>query len=320
MASGMEGRSTNVRACAKFLGGKSLELWMIVLLMSAFAAWQIAAPSTVTAQAKTKVNPKDGATYVWIEPGTFQMGCSANDSTCGPDEKPAHSVTISKGFWIGQTLVTQGTYKKVITANPGIFRDQISEPVEEAGLNPSIFKGDQLPVEGMTWNDANAFCEGIGMRLPTEAEWEYAARGGSPASTYAALDQIGWWDGNSNGSTHEVSQKQANAYGLYDMIGDVWEWVSDWYAPYDATTATDPKGPSHGTYHVLRGGAWDGEAASQPLHVQEGKPGWAEAISAAIAASGASATELLFSPFHFSSSAFIRRFEVGWYWSYQFPN
>lgn len=260
MASGPKGRSTKMHAGAKFFSfGKRLEFWTILLLISAFAAWQIAAPSTVTAQAKTKVNPKDGATYVWIEPGTFQMGCSANDSICGPDEKPAHSVTISKGFWIGQTLVTQGTYKKVITANPGIFRDQISEPVEEADLNPSIFKGDQLPVEGMTWNDANAFCESVGMRLPTEAEWEYAARGGSTASTYAALDQIGWWDGNSNGSTHEVSLKQANAFGLYDMIGDVWEWVSDWYAPYDASTATttDPKGPAHGTYHVLRGGAWD---------------------------------------------------------------
>jgi formylglycine-generating enzyme required for sulfatase activity len=258
MASTLKGRSTNMCATAKHVSsGKRLEFWTIVLLISALTVWRITLPSTVTAQAKTKVNPKDGATYVWIEPATFQMGCSQDDSACGPDEKPAHSVTISKGFWIGQTLVTQGTYKKVVTANPNIYRgDQISEPVEQAGLNPSIFKGDRLPVEGMTWNDANAFCEGVGMRLPTEAEWEYAARGSSTASTYAALDQIGWWDGNSDGSTHEVSQKQANAYGLYDMIGDVWEWVSDWYAPYEAAAATDPKGPAHGTYHVLRGGSW----------------------------------------------------------------
>lgn len=258
MSSGLKGRSTRFCADGKSVSpAERLEFWTIVLLMGAFALWGIATPSIVSAQAKTKINPKDGATYVWIEPGTFQMGCSANDSACGADEKPAHSVTMSKGFWIGQTLVTQGTYKKVMTANPSIYRgDQISEPVEQAGLNPSIFKGDQLPVEGMTWNDASAFCEGIGMRLPTEAEWEYAARGGSTASTYAALDQIGWWDGNSNGSTHEVSQKQANKFELYDMIGDVWEWVSDWYAPYDPAAATDPKGPAHGTYHVLRGGSW----------------------------------------------------------------
>src|SRR6202050_2300283 len=147
MACRLKGRSTNVSARAKFVSSKRFEFWTtILLLISAFALWRFAAPSTVTAQAKTKVNPKDGATYVWIEPGTFQMGCSQNDSACG--------------------------------------RDEISEPVEEAGLNPSIFKGDQLPVEGMTWNDANAFCEGVGMRLPTEAEWDYAARGVAGARTY----------------------------------------------------------------------------------------------------------------------------------------
>src|ERR1700730_18015806 len=102
MASGPKGRSTKLLANVKsFSFGKRLEFWTILLLISAFAIWRIAAPSTVTAQAKTKVNPKDGATYVWIEPGTFQMGCSPDDSACGADEKPAHSVTISKGFWIG---------------------------------------------------------------------------------------------------------------------------------------------------------------------------------------------------------------------------
>ena len=243
---------------------------LLLSLVAAVVAWHIVTPSPISAQqakanaktegntgGKTKINPKDGSTYIWIPPGSFQMGCLSDQAGCSGDEKPAHSVTITKGFWIGQTLVTQATYKKVMTANPNIYRaDQISEPVEMAGLNPSIFKGDQLPVEDMTWNDARAYCEGVGMRLPTEAEWEYAARGGTATPTYARLDQIAWYQGNSNGSTHDVAQKQPNAYGLYDMVGDVWEWTSDWYGRYDVEPVTDPKGPVHGTYRVLRGGSW----------------------------------------------------------------
>jgi formylglycine-generating enzyme required for sulfatase activity len=155
-----------------------------------------------------RANPKDGLKYVWIPPGTFTMGCSKGDNECGGDESPAHEVTISKGFWLGQTEVTQEAYKRI------------------TGKNPSRFDGLRLPVERVSWNEAQAYCGAVGMRLPTEAEWEYAARGGSTAPLYGPLDSVAWYDGNSGQTTHKVGQKQANGFGLYDMLGNVWEWQS----------------------------------------------------------------------------------------------
>jgi formylglycine-generating enzyme required for sulfatase activity len=215
---------------------------LCLLLLAAVSAWRIggAAP----ARAKSKVNPHDGLTYIWIPPGTFQMGCSADDFECADSEKPAHSVTITKGFWIGQTEVTEAAFKKVV------------------GGNRSSFEGDQLPVENISWDNAQAYCEGVDMRLPTEAEWEYSARGGSSAPRYAPLVRIAWYLASSGAKPHEVAQKQPTGYGLYDMLGNVWEWVADWYAPYDAKSAVDPKGPSRAEYRVLRGGSWDVDAAS----------------------------------------------------------
>jgi formylglycine-generating enzyme required for sulfatase activity len=188
-----------------------------------------------------RVNPKDGLNYVWIPPGTFKMGCSAGDDECSADEKPAHRVTITKGFWIGQTEVTQAAYERVI------------------GNNPSHFKKASLPVETISWHEAGAYCKAVGMRLPTEAEWEYAARGGNTAAHYGALDAVAWYGDNSERKTHEVGKKQANGYGLYDTLGNVREWVAGWYGEkyYASSPASDPKGPSSGQYHTMRGGSWD---------------------------------------------------------------
>jgi formylglycine-generating enzyme required for sulfatase activity len=167
------------------------------------------------------------------------MGCSPGDSECDPGEKPVHQVTITKGFWMGQTEVTQEAYQKLI------------------GTNPSSSKGANLPVENITWNDAKSYCQAAGMlRLPTEAEWEYTARAGSKGSRYDDLDAIAWYNGNSGSKTHEVAGKQANAWGLYDMLGNVWEWVADWYAAYPPGNATDPQGPASGMSRSLRGGSW----------------------------------------------------------------
>jgi serine/threonine-protein kinase len=185
----------------------------------------------------TKINQKDGLIYVWIPPGTFMMGCSSGDGECGGPA--AHKVTLTKGYWMGQTEVTQEAYEKV------------------AGSNPSTFKGRHLPVEMVSWNEAQAYCGKIGMRLPTEAEWEYAARAGNADSRYGALDAVGWYQSNSGGKTHEVSSKQINAFGLYDMLGNVWEWVADWYGSYPAGPVSDPLGPPTGQLRVLRGGSWD---------------------------------------------------------------
>jgi len=216
-----------------------------------------------------RVNPKDGLSYVWIPSGTFTMGCSVGDNACFDDEKPAHHVTISKGFWIAQTLVTQRAYKRV------------------TGSDPSHFKGEQLPVEMVSWNDAHGYCRALKMRLPTEAEWEYAARAGSKAARYGELDAIAWYTGTSGprpvdgaalyqsdpknyedklvakgNQPHAVGRKQANAWQLYDMLGNMWEWTADWFDKnyYVRSEPRDPTGPASGTYRALRGGAWDDNA------------------------------------------------------------
>jgi formylglycine-generating enzyme required for sulfatase activity len=168
------------------------------------------------------------------------MGCSSGDNECYADEKPAHHVTLTKGFWIGQTEVTQEAYQRVI------------------GSNPSNFHGDKLPVEQVNWNESKAYCQAVNMRLPTEAEWEYAARGGNPSARYGSLDAIAWYDGNSGSKTHEVAQKQKNGYGLFDMLGNVWEWTADFFDEkyYASSPGSNPVGAASGQYRTLRGGSW----------------------------------------------------------------
>jgi formylglycine-generating enzyme required for sulfatase activity len=192
----------------------------------------------VVAGAK-KVNPKDGLTYVWIPPGTFLMGCSPGDGECFSDERPAHEVTITRGFWLGQTPVTQQSYQRV------------------TGLNRSHFEGFSLPVETVSWDEAQTYCRAIGGRLPTEAEWEYAARAGSTGARYDNPDVVAWHSENSGGHTHEVAKKSANAFGLYDMLGNVSQWVADWYGNYSFWAQGDPFGPESGTSRALRGGSWN---------------------------------------------------------------
>jgi serine/threonine protein kinase/formylglycine-generating enzyme required for sulfatase activity len=202
-----------------------------------------------------KINLQDGLTYVWIPPGTFQMGCSPGDDACQDDEKPAHQVTISKGFWIGQTEVTQEAYQKVV------------------GKNPSRERGPKLPVGGLTWADARSYCVSVGSRLPTEAEWEYAARAGSTTSRYGELDQIAWFGRNSGAKTHEVAGKRPNAWRLYDTLGNVWEWVFDWFAPYGDGPEVDPRGPATGEFHVRRGGAVGSLAGLERVSLRGGNVG-----------------------------------------------
>jgi formylglycine-generating enzyme required for sulfatase activity len=165
------------------------------------------------------------------------MGCSTGDRECYGDEKPAHQVTITKGFWLGQTEVTQAAWQRVV------------------GTHPGSFEGANLP-ETVTWYEAQAYCQAVGGRLPTEAEWEYAARAGSSQSRYGDIDSIAWYSGNSGLHAHEVAQKQANAFGLYDTLGNVCYWTADWYGAYAPGSAVDPTGPASGQYRALRGGSW----------------------------------------------------------------
>ena len=187
--------------------------------------------------------------FVLIRPGSFMMGCSADDQDCYSEEKPSHSVQITRSFELGKFQVTQFQYEDVM------------------GTNPSYFLGPNHPVEGVNWDDAQKFCEklnsrndGYHYRLPTEAEWEYAARAGDPSPRYGLLHEIAWYHDNSEGTTHPVGLKKPNAFGLYDVLGNVWEWVQDRYAPdyYSHSPEQDPQGPSNGEYRIARGGSWRG--------------------------------------------------------------
>lgn len=195
-------------------------------------------------------------TLVRVEPGTFRMGANEGDDQAYDREKPAHQVTLTQPYYIATTEVTQELYAAV------------------AGSNPSYFGGEAgLPVEQVSYTDALAFCEqlseltGRTVTLPTEAQWEYAARGGHKAPATPTLyaggddpDAVAWWNGNSDSKTHPVAGKAANALGLYDMTGNVWEWCLDWFGTYTADAVSDPQGPSTGSFRVFRGGGWGSDA------------------------------------------------------------
>ena len=203
-----------------------------------------------------------------IPKGDFMMGALEDDGDAWDSEKPRHKVTLTRDFLIGKYPVTQALWESVM------------------GSNPSRFKGASRPVEKVSWFDVVAFCnklselEGLepaysingknvtcnwdakGYRLPTEAEWEYSARGGE-YHKYAGsdnVDEVAWYDDNSEGETHPVGQKKPNGFGLYDMSGNVYEWVWDWYGDYSGQKGTDLVGADSGSYRVYRGGCWYGRA------------------------------------------------------------
>jgi formylglycine-generating enzyme required for sulfatase activity len=213
------------------------------------------------------------------------MGCSPGDQSCNNFEKPVHTVTISKGFWMGQTPVTVNAYRSFASVTGRVMPP---EPVRGSlRLNPDWGEGAQ-PMTMVTWDDATAYCKGTGGRLPTGAEWEYAARAGTTGSSYGNLDDIAWYADNSgrqhidsdkllrslplptrgpeyskrmeeNGNApHAVGKKLPNAFHLYDMLGNVYQWVSDWYDKdyYGVSPSVDPAGPTSGQFREFRGGAW----------------------------------------------------------------
>jgi formylglycine-generating enzyme required for sulfatase activity len=219
-------------------------------------------PSTPDGTAKE--NPKDGLKYVWIPPGTFIMGCSPGDNECDNNEKPAHRVTITRGFWIGQTEVTVGAYNRFAAATGGNM----------AGEAPTynILTNDAMPIVNLNWYEATAFCGWAGGRLPTEAEWEYAARGGNTEAQYGPIDEVAWYINNSGRKIHEVAQKRPNPRNLYDTLGNIWEWVNDRYGEnyYTASPERDPRGPASGQSRVLRGGSYMDEPGGVRVSVRGG--------------------------------------------------
>jgi len=194
---------------------------------------------------------------VTVKGGTFQMGSE--------DGKGGHAVTLSD-FEIGKYPVTQKWWMDIM------------------GQNPSYYEGEDLPVENVSWKDVKDFLEklnarftGMDYRLPTEAEWEYAARGGEKGAKdkydYAGgneLDELGWYSINSGGETHPVGRKKPNQLGLYDMSGNVWEWCQDWYGDYPTGSQTNPAGPTSGSDRVIRGGSWSDDPTSCRVAVRGG--------------------------------------------------
>jgi formylglycine-generating enzyme required for sulfatase activity len=212
---------------------------------------------------------KDTATQIemlLIPPGTFQMGCSASQQYgCYSDENPVHTVSLTNAFYMGRYEVTQAQWQARMGSNPSYFQSASSQV--PAAQVPN------RPVEWVSWNTVQGFLAQTGMRLPTEAEWEYAYRAGTTTAFHGytgnpsgtnddtLVGNIGWhYQGScSNGAacqTRPVGGKLANGYGLHDMAGNVYEWVNDWYGPYQSSPQNNPTGPASGVYRVVRGGAW----------------------------------------------------------------
>lgn len=181
--------------------------------------------------------------FRWCPAGSFVMGSPDSEEGRGNDEKQ-HKVTLTKGFWMMETEVTQKQWKTVMETNP------------------SNHIGDDYPVEFVTWDECQKFCRRIGLELPTEAQWEYACRAGSTGMYAGKLENIAWYESNSDKETHPVGMKKPNKWGLYDMHGLLWEWCADWYGEYPNDGVTDPVGPSTGTCRVRRGGGAGSKAES----------------------------------------------------------
>jgi formylglycine-generating enzyme required for sulfatase activity len=202
---------------------------------------------------------------IYVKGGTFTMGCTSEQGSCDNDESPAHQVTVSD-FYIGKYEVTQAQWQAVMGTS-------IRTQSDKANTSWSIYgEGSNYPMYYVSWEEAMDFCRelsrmtGKQYRLLTEAEWEYAARGGSKGtgakySGGSSPDRVAWYDGNSGGSTHSVGTKAANELGIYDMSGNVWEWCSDWYGDYSSGSQTNPQGANSGSRRVLRGGSWRSNAS-----------------------------------------------------------
>ena len=201
--------------------------------------------NTITIPVKNGINIE----MVKVEAGSFDMGATPEMEKPADREKPVHRVTLTNNYYIGKYEVTQALWQAVM------------------GSNPSNFKGDDLPVEMVTWNDCQDFISklnamtGKRFRLPSEAEWEYAARGGNKSRGYQyigsnTIGDVAWYGDNSGSKTHAVGTKQPNELGIYDMAGNVFEWCQDWYGSYNSSPQVNPTGAASGSYRVDRGGSW----------------------------------------------------------------
>ena len=202
-------------------------------------------------------------TLAIVPPGRFMMGSPPSDVEADDSERPAHEVEIARPFELQTTPVTQSLWTSLMRTNPSHARGA-DRPVEQVGWLDAVRFCNTLSQaagleEAYVWRGDDVVWKGLdsdGYRLPTEAEWEYACRAGSTAPRYGDLDAVAWHRGNSGGWTHPVGHKQANAWGLHDMLGNVWEWTGDRFGTYPGGRVTDPVGSTEGTPRVTRGGSW----------------------------------------------------------------
>ena len=242
---------------------------------AAAEAARLSAEAEVKAAAEAAMRPAgetqmfDGMEFVWVPAGDFRMGSTSPEAD--DDEQPVTQVRISRGFWLGKYEVTQSAWQRVMGTNPS----------DNAGCG-------QCPVERVSWYDALDFIRLLNAqtganlyRLPTEAEWEYAARAGTTADRYGNLDAVAWHGSNSDDRTHPVGLKAPNAWGLHDMLGNIWEWVADWYGRYPGGSVTDPQGPAFGSLRAIRGGGWNfiAAAARAPYRAWENEAGERDSIT-----------------------------------------
>lgn len=236
--------------------------WTLVTLVSVLAgvATYLIVTTKPALELQNPVDPFSSSDFVLIRGGTFYMG--SDDELAYPDEQPVHKVTITRSFLMGKTEVTQRQWSAIM--------DQ----------NPSQFPHPDHPVDNVDWGDIQTFLNRLNKisscnrcyRLPTEAEWEYAARAGNSSGwgfseDPDSLHKYAWYAENSNFTTHPVATRKPNDWGLYDMYGNVYEWVQDFYGPYLETATTDPRGATVGTQYVLRGGSWtDGARQQRPTY------------------------------------------------------
>ena len=203
---------------------------------------------------------RDTATQIemlLVPPGTFQMGCimGSNQYGCYSSEQPVHQVTLTNAFYLGRYEVTQAQWQATMGSNPSFY--------QSASAQVPVAQVPNRPVERVSWTSIQGYLVATGMRLPTEAEWEYACRAGTQTPFYngstddGTLGALVWYSPNSGNQTRPVGGKAPNAFGFHDMLGNVWESVNDWYRSYSANAQTDPIGPVKGSDRVVRGGGWN---------------------------------------------------------------